>query len=158
MRGGEGRFHEKTRSLNGRKWRITKHARIYTGAIGSVSSWAFAVAATRALFSLVCGFKLRPLPCYIARRTVQPQTARWCFAPRPRIYILRSLLTASIYHSYSFFVHPRSSPDQVSNVNWIDHSAKLLETRATAPHLPPRLFFSLSLNTCVYTGGTICRL
>lgn len=68
----------------------------------------------RALFSLVCGgFKLRPLPRYNGRSSVQPQTAQWCFSPRPRhlyIKIIRSppLFTTRI-HSLSCFVRLLSS-------------------------------------------------
>ena len=163
-KGGEGAFHrpimcgrfderERSTTGNGELQSTLEYTRIAWRSVSGLRSpllarysrWYVATNYGRSLVTSLIGPSSR-------------KTARWCFAPRPRIYILRSLPTASIYHSYSFFVPIR----QISNVKWIDHCVKLLETRRTdlasrflSLFLFHPIFFS---NTCVYIGGTICRL
>lgn len=63
-----------------------------------------------ALFSLVCGLKLHRslVTSLIGPSSRKPHSG--AFSHGSHIYILRLLLTASIYHSYSFFVHGVAKP------------------------------------------------
>lgn len=66
----------------------------------------------RALFSLVCGgFKLRPLPRYNGRSSVQPQTAQWCFSPRPRHLYIKIIRSPPLFTTR---IHSLSSPPNAS--------------------------------------------
>lgn len=121
--------------MTGRKWRIIKHTRIYMASHLGVQRLP---RSDSRVILVGMWLKIAPLPRYVAHRTVQPQTARWCFAPRPCIYILRfycrpPLFTARI-HSLS-----RDRPSRGGEIQDRDRRVLSLRSSSVSPwdHSPP---------------------